>query len=124
MNGKKAKAKRRQEREHSARYVAAMRAAVPQLERTTPDGDHEVWQVGPVTVLVPVVPTDAPTELQQALTVHRMAALTTDCPRCDNDVRVSKAGGYLVCHEPACPGDPDQLVQLGERLGVEVSRRD
>ncbi|MGC9381580.1 hypothetical protein [Streptomyces sp. MH13] len=124
MNGRKAKARRRAEREHSDRYVAAMRAAVPQLERTTPDGDHEVWQVGPATVLVPVVPTDAPTELQQAITVHRMAALTTDCPRCDNDVRVTLDGQVFTRHKAACPGDPDRLVQLGERLGVEVTRRD
>ncbi|MCZ9337921.1 hypothetical protein NGM37_09040, partial [Streptomyces sp. TRM76130] len=92
MNGRKAKARRRAEREHSDRLVAQMRAAVPVLLRRTPDGDHEVWQCGPATVVVPVVPVDVPTELQQALTVHRMAALTTDCPRCDNEVRVMADG--------------------------------
>ncbi|MFF7734611.1 hypothetical protein [Streptomyces sp. NPDC007984] len=123
MNGRKAKAKRRALRERNAQLLATIRAAVPSLLRTTESG-HEVWQRGPATIVLPIVPADAPSDLQTALTVNRMAALTTDCPRCTNDVRVTEAGGYLVRHEAACPGDPDRLVELGERLGVDVQRRE
>ncbi|MEU0218955.1 hypothetical protein ABZ281_29365 [Streptomyces sp. NPDC006265] len=123
MNGRKAREQRRALRERNARLLAKIRGAVPTLLRTTETG-HEVWQRGPATIVLPIVPGDAPSELQTALTVHRMAALTTDCPRCTNDVRVTEAGGYMVRHEAACPGDPDRLVELGERLGVEVQRRE
>ncbi|MEU1303329.1 hypothetical protein [Streptomyces shenzhenensis] len=122
MNGRKAKQRRRREAEHSARLLAAIRAAVPVLLCTTPDGD-EVWQRGPVTMAVPVVPLDAPTELQQAVTAYRMATLTTDCPRCDNDVWVTVSGEYRLRHEGACPADPERLIVLAEGFGVEVRRR-
>lgn len=122
MNGRKAKARRRALRERNAQLLAEIRAAVPVLQRRTEDG-QEVWKRGPLTLVVPVVPLDAPTELQDAVTAYRMATLTTDCPRCANEVKVTEAGGYLVRHEADCPGHPDRLVALGERLGVEVQRR-
>ncbi|WP_405698192.1 hypothetical protein OHA99_26705 [Streptomyces coelicoflavus] len=117
------KTKQRKHRADSAQIVALVQAAVPQLLRTTPDGEHEVWQCGPAVVVVPVVPDDAPVELRQALTAHRRAATTARCPHCRVKAGVTLSGVWEVRHVAACPGDPEQLVKLGERLGVEIARR-
>jgi len=122
MNGRKAKARRRVLRTRNEQLVDAIRAAVPVLQRRTEDG-HEVWQRGPLTLAVPVVPLDAPAEFQDAVTAYRMATLTMDCPRCTNEVKVTEAGTYIVRHEAECPGHPDRLVELGERLGVDIERK-
>ncbi|EPD62395.1 hypothetical protein [Streptomyces sp. HGB0020] len=122
MNGRKTKQQRRQEREHSERMAAAIRAAVPVLLRTTPDG-NEVWQAGPATVVVPVVPLDAPTEMQQAVTAYRMANLTGRCPHCELHVEVELDGRVFFHHKAVCPAHPDEIKALGERLGIEVTRR-
>lgn len=121
MNGKKAKQQRRAARERSERMVAAIQAAVPVLLRTSPDG-NEVWQVGPVTVVVPAVPLDAPTEMQQAVTVYRMAALTARCPRCEVQVKVTAQGCVYLRHEAQCVANVDRLAELGERHGIDVNR--
>ncbi|MGX1120681.1 hypothetical protein RKD37_006044 [Streptomyces ambofaciens] len=121
MNARKVKG--RKHRADSAQIVALVQAAVPQLVRTTPDGEHEVWQCGPAMVVVPVIPADAPKELRQALTAHRRAATTARCPHCRVKAGVTLSGAWEVRHAAVCPGHPDQLVKLGERLGVEIVQR-
>lgn len=121
MNGRRAKQRRAALRTRNAGLLASIKAAVPVRQRTTDEG-MEVWQRGPVTLVVPTVPLDYPEPIQTALTVYRMATLTTDCPRCANQVQITEAGGYLVRHEPQCPGDPDQLVALAAEHGIELNR--
>ncbi|NJP72171.1 hypothetical protein [Streptomyces sp. C1-2] len=122
MNGRRAKARRRAEREHSEQQLAAIRAAVPVRLRTTEDGQHEVFQRGPATFVVPIVPADAPAVVREAVSVHRVARLTLDCPRCPSEAKVTEAGLVYVRHRAGCVGDTEVLVRLAEEHGVAVQR--
>jgi NMD protein affecting ribosome stability and mRNA decay len=125
MNGRKARAKRQALRARGERLLAEVRAAVP--VRVAAAGErveqHEVWQRGPATMVLPVVPLDAPEPVQTALTLYRTTVLTFDCPRCDNEVGVTEAGIVRVRHASDCPAHPDRLVALGAEHGIEVQRR-
>ncbi|MFG2311177.1 hypothetical protein ACGFS9_21280 [Streptomyces sp. NPDC048566] len=122
MNGRKAKERRRVQRERDVRLLAAVRAAEPVWERDVPGG-CEVWQRGPAVMVAPKVPADAPEELRAAVTVHRAAILALECPGCAGDLRVTGAGSVFLRHEDGCVGSPAHLFELGERLGVEIERR-
>lgn len=123
MNGRKAKQKRRALRERNEQLLAAVRAAVPVRDVDGPQYEgYEVWRRGPAVMMLPVVPLDYPEPVQTALTVHRMAILTHDCPRCDNEVTVTEAGSVMLRHTADCPADPDRLVALAAEHGIAMGR--
>ncbi|WP_073951553.1 hypothetical protein [Streptomyces kebangsaanensis] len=121
MRGKKAKAQRRARRERNERWLAEARQEEPRLVSALPD--MELWQRGRYTFCVPTCHDDLPDELKQAVMAHRTASLEGACPSCDLTNLVSGKGLVVTRHEEQCPAHPDRLVELGERLGVEVNRR-
>ncbi|MCZ9353224.1 hypothetical protein NGM36_26245 [Streptomyces mutabilis] len=122
MNARKARAKHRALRKRNEQLLAAMRAAVPERLRTTANG-YEVWRRGPATIVVPAVPLHYPEPVQTALTAYRMAALTSDCPRCALGVKVTEAGAVMFRHEVHCPADPDRLAALAAEHGIDMTRK-
>jgi hypothetical protein len=121
VNGRKAKAVRRGRRERNEQLLAA---AYRQEARHIDTIDTtELWQRGRFTFLLPVCPDGIPEELQRAVQAHRTATLEGACPLCSLTLLVSDRGEVRDRHEPDCPAHPDRLVELGERLGVEVNRR-
>ncbi|MFI1422742.1 hypothetical protein ACH4VX_33190 [Streptomyces sp. NPDC020731] len=113
--------RRWQLQKRNERLLATVRAAVPVRLRMADEG-HEVWQRGPATIVMPVVPLHYPQPVQTALTIYRMAELTYDCPQCDNEVKVTEAGAVLLRHEVHCPADPDRLVALAAEHGIAMNR--
>lgn len=55
---------------------------VPQLDSVSPDGMNEIWTLGHVLFLLPVVPPNAPPELEYALRLRRDASLSGQCDEC------------------------------------------
>lgn len=55
---------------------------VPKLDSVSPDGLNETWTLGNVLFLLPVVPPDAPPELEYALRLRRDASLSGTCDEC------------------------------------------
>lgn len=55
---------------------------VPKLDSVSPDGMNEVWTLGDVLFLLPVIPSDAPPEVEYALRVRRDASLSGQCDMC------------------------------------------
>ncbi|MFJ8951856.1 hypothetical protein ACIRO1_17245 [Streptomyces sp. NPDC102381] len=120
MNGRKARAARAALRERNEQLLVRIRSAEPVRVRT--DGDDEVWESGPATLVVPVVCHDYPTELRDVLVSYRAAILTGVCPDCTIEEKVTEAGHLFTRHEAACRADADQIAALAERLGVEFNR--
>ncbi|WP_405677291.1 hypothetical protein OG292_22445 [Streptomyces sp. NBC_01511] len=102
------------------RREAAVRAAHPVFVRR--DGDMEIWQKGPATVLVPVVLNSYPPELREAVQIRRVAVFEGCCP-CGAEVRVTEAGHYSIGHMVTCPGSDEVLVPLATAAGVVTQRR-
>lgn len=57
-------------------------AARPRLVQAV-DGLNEVWAVGDILMVVPVVPNDCSADLEYALRLRRDALLTGKCEKCD-----------------------------------------
>lgn len=54
----------------------------PKLDSVSPDGMNEIWTLGEVLFLLPVIPSNAPPEVEYALRVRREASLTGQCDMC------------------------------------------
>ncbi|WP_406469046.1 hypothetical protein OH738_18120 [Streptomyces hirsutus] len=121
MNGRKAKALRRQKQERNEQLLADARQEEPWLLEA--HATFELWQRGRFTFYLPVILDDLPDELKQALAAHRTATLDGSCPLCEVTVSTSRKGLVVTRHEDACPGHPDRLVEIGERVGVEINRK-
>ncbi|MFE5397433.1 hypothetical protein ACFQ9U_23105 [Streptomyces sp. NPDC056568] len=121
MNGRKARALNRRRQERNEQLLAEALKDEPQLLEAF--DTFELWQRGRFTFYLPVILDDLPDELKQALAAHRTATLEGACPLCTVDVSVSRKGLVVTRHEDACPGHPDRLVEIGERLGVEITRK-
>lgn len=52
------------------------------------DATHEVWRVGSLTSVVPIVPVDGTFEEREAARVRRAVALTGACPECQAKRRI------------------------------------
>jgi hypothetical protein len=55
----------------------------PRLDSVSPDGMNEIWMLGGALFLLPVVPANAPAEVEYALRLRRDASLTGRCDMCD-----------------------------------------
>ncbi|GLW45501.1 hypothetical protein Stsp02_11630 [Streptomyces sp. NBRC 14336] len=121
MNARKAKHLHRQRQEKAARVLAEARQAEPELLEA--HDTFELWRRGRATFLLPVIADDLPDELKQALAAYRTAVLDGSCPLCPVSTEVSRKGLVTTRHDGQCPAHPDRLVELGERLGVEIQRR-
>lgn len=121
MNGKKARALRRQRQGRAEQLLAEARDDAPQLVEA--HETFEVWQRGRATFVLPTILDTLPEEMKQALAAYRSAVLDGTCPLCEVTTKVSRKGLVTTHHEESCAGHPDRLVELGERLGVEIQRR-
>ncbi|MEU2993516.1 hypothetical protein ABZ772_24850 [Streptomyces griseoincarnatus] len=121
MNGRRARALRRQRAERNAQLLAATRQEQPRLLEA--HDAFEVWQRGRYTFVLPVVLDDLPEELKRALDAHRTATLDGSCPLCRVVVDVDRRGVVATRHEGQCVAHPDRLVEAGERLGVDIQRK-
>src|SRR5580693_2524107 len=54
----------------------------PTLDSVSPDGMNELWKLGDVLFLLPVIPPDAPPEVEYALRLRRDASLSGQCEMC------------------------------------------
>ncbi|MER7969690.1 hypothetical protein ABTX35_11980 [Streptomyces sp. NPDC096080] len=120
MNGRKARALNRSRRERNEQWLAEARA-VPAVLMEAHE-TFELWQRGRFTFALPVILDDLPGEMKDALAVYRGAALDGRCPGCRVASRVSRKGLMTTHHESGCVAHPDRLVELGERLGVDIER--
>jgi hypothetical protein len=55
---------------------------VPKLDSVSPDGMNEIWTLGSVLFLLPVIPPDAPPDVEYALRLRRDASLSGQCDVC------------------------------------------
>jgi hypothetical protein len=55
---------------------------VPRLDSVLPDGINEVWMLGSVMFLLPVIPANAPPEVEYAFRLCRDAYLSGQCETC------------------------------------------
>ncbi len=54
----------------------------PTLDSVSPDGMTELWKLGDALFLLPVIPPDAPPEVEYALRLRRDASLSGQCDMC------------------------------------------
>jgi hypothetical protein len=89
----------------------------PRYISVAPNGHDEMWGIGGMAFLVPIVPNDAPPELEFALRTRRNALLTGTCPECSAMVGTAfeltienvNVAGTLIPHRRNCPA-ADHLV--------------
>jgi len=92
--------------------------AEPTYVSIAPNGRDEMWAIGDMAFVVPVVPSDAPLELKFALRVRRNALLTGHCDECGAIVGTNfeaklaeiNIAGSLIPHRRNCPA-ADHLVR-------------
>ena len=121
MNGRKAKTLRQQRQKRAQELLDEAREELPRLIEA--HETFELWRRGRATFILPTILDALPDEMKQALGAYRSAVLDGRCPLCTVTTKVSRKGLVTTHHEDACPGHPDRLVELGERLGVDVQRR-
>lgn len=92
----------------------------PRRLELTPDGLAELWKVGEVVMVIPVVPYDSPAELEFALRLRRDAMLTGQCERCGAtpsleltpvaaDPPITRS---VFKHRMSCPGRDEGVAPL------------
>lgn len=92
----------------------------PKLHSVSPDGTNEIWGLGEVLFVLPVVPTDSPPELQYAIRLRRDASLSGKCDECGAafDIESSEPAGTdsvgtgLFSHRGNCLAADENVAPL------------
>lgn len=93
----------------------------PKLVAVMPAGRDEAWMLGGVLFLLPVVPNDAPPELEYALRLRRDASLTGTCENCGASFGIRegfplegslRAMQAVVPHRGNCPAADGNVAPL------------
>jgi hypothetical protein len=92
----------------------------PRLVSVASSGRDEIWALGDVAFVLPVIPSDAPPELEYSLRLRREACLTGKCDQCNAafGVQSSKKIGRgnlseaFMPHRRNCPAHDDNVRPL------------
>ncbi|HEU0132571.1 MAG TPA: hypothetical protein VFQ85_16420 [Mycobacteriales bacterium] len=110
--------------ETKAKLVAAYASgARPKFVNVLPDGMNELWQLTDLALVIPLVPPDAPADLEYALRLRRDAMIGGRCDGCGavpsltqgpdlGDVPVATA---LFNHRKTCPAADENTLVAYER---------
>ncbi len=98
--------------------------ATPRFLTVLPGGWDEAWAVGEMMMIVPVVPPNAPADLQFALRLRRDAMIEGRCPSCDafpdvdhatpGDEETPPLGAIGFRHKRRCPARDENVSNLRE----------
>ncbi len=105
--------------------------AEPEFVSLAPNGRDEMWAIGKTAFVVPVVPSDAPPELEFALRVRRNALLTGQCDECgavagsqfETKIATLNVAGSLISHRRNCPAADDLALAQLDRYYTERRER-
>ena len=93
----------------------------PQLAAVLPTGRDEIWTLGGVAFILPIVPSDASPELEYALRLRRDASLVGECENCRASFGIHKAHTSevalgtiegIIPHRGNCPAADENVAPL------------
>jgi hypothetical protein len=92
----------------------------PKLDSVSPDGMNEIWILGSTLFLLPVIPDDAPPEVEYALLLRREASFTGQCDMCGaafgvepiEDFEASSLSAGTFPHRGNCLATDENILPL------------
>lgn len=92
----------------------------PKLDSVSPDGMNEIWTIGGVLFLLPVIPEDAPPEVEYALLLRREASFTGQCDMCGaafdvefvEDLEPGSLSAGVFRHRANCLAADNNIIPL------------
>ncbi|MGJ6963270.1 hypothetical protein ACSDR0_15295 [Streptosporangium sp. G11] len=119
MNGKRARHRRALTRQHLETKLAQAAGATPR--RVGALGDSEVWEVGPLLMVIPTLFDDYPAPMKHAISRRRQASLHGRCD-CGAERRIVNPNTVAIDHADDCPASDDQLDAIAAQHGLIVRR--
>jgi hypothetical protein len=119
VNARKARERKRLQLNEIRQVLAESQAATPRFAGYF--AGQELWRVGDVLHVVPILKDAYPDELKAAIDRRRRAAMTGKCD-CGSTWQVLRRGRVQMAHEDDCPAADAVLFAIGERYGYHFSR--
>lgn len=90
----------------------------PKLDSVSPDGINEIWILGGVLFFLPLIPDDAPPEVEYALLLRREATFTGHCDMCGaafdvepvEDLEANRLSAGVFWHRGNCLAVDENII--------------